>query len=197
MIDWKQLQCIPESEINLCSRPNKYKISYDYWAKMFYTRTVTVFFYSDFSNQHSGFIIDYVLYQGPESQKRMFHAPEGSCEEHQKGWKHSLDNTLLVALPNKNNSIMLTETNYFDIYQNSSRENFADFRKSLFFDQDTIRQYGHRKSDFIAQCTFDNENCFLNHFNEFEDPTYGKCFTFNWQTLVPDLKFEDLDSEAE
>ena len=73
---------------------------------------------------------------------------------------------------------------YFDIYQSSERDDFADFRQELFFDEETVRQYGHRKSDFIAQCSFDNQNCLLTDFMEFEDPTYGKCFTFNSDKLV-------------
>ena len=69
--------------------------------------------------------------------------------------------------------------NYFEIYENSSRDDFSDFRQVFFFERESIQFHGQRMNDFIVQCSFDDQNCDRNKFKEYEDPKYGNCFTFN------------------
>ncbi|XP_075264364.1 uncharacterized protein LOC142356314, partial [Convolutriloba macropyga] len=68
--------------------------------------------------------------------------------------------------------------NYFELYDKTNREDYSDVRQAVFFDQEFVQLTGHQRNDFIVQCSFDNKNCKEQAFSEFEDPMYGKCFTF-------------------
>ena len=68
--------------------------------------------------------------------------------------------------------------NYFELFEKTNREDYSDVRQAVFFDQELVQLTGHQRNDFIVQCFFDNKNCKEQAFSEFEDPNYGKCFTF-------------------
>ena len=75
--------------------------------------------------------------------------------------------------------------NYFELYEKSNRDDFSDVRQAVLFDREMIQLTGHQRNDFIVQCSFDNKNCHDNAFSEFEDPMYGKCFTFYpWREVL-------------
>ncbi|XP_075244718.1 uncharacterized protein LOC142338719 isoform X3 [Convolutriloba macropyga] len=174
VLDWRKMECIPESPSIVCghagfSLPNTDGPS---WSFPDSVRMVTAFFYADINIRSSVFLQCFI-------DKSV--SPEDSCQNYTKSWIYPTNGADLEQPQINLNFKNQTQFNYFDIYRKSSRADFADFRKSVFFDQETVRQYGHKKPDFIAQCTFDNNECYWDNIVEFEDPNYGKCFTFNSQ----------------
>ncbi|XP_022079731.1 low-density lipoprotein receptor-related protein-like isoform X1 [Acanthaster planci] len=45
--------------------------------------------------------------------------------------------------------------------------------------RDEVHRFGHQEVDFIIQCSYDENKCDNRDFKEFQDDTYGNCFTFN------------------
>ena len=68
---------------------------------------------------------------------------------------------------------------YYRAFLESRLSDFSDFRARIFFEKETIRSNGHQLKDFIVQCTMNENECSLDDFAEFEDPFYGKCFSYN------------------
>ena len=68
---------------------------------------------------------------------------------------------------------------YFSLYKASSLPDFSDFRLAVYLTQEQMRANGYQKEDFIIQCTFDGKRCDPSFFQEFQDPFYGNCFSFN------------------
>ena len=70
----------------------------------------------------------------------------------------------------------ISSYDWYSVYQSSTLPDFSDFKKFVRFDQDEVIGNGHRKVDFIVQCSFDGYNC---AFQSFQHPSFGNCFTFN------------------
>ena len=69
--------------------------------------------------------------------------------------------------------------NYYEAYKKSTLDDFSDFRSRVFFEKDAIKANGHQLRDFVVQCTMNEKKCDETSFAEFEDPFFGKCFSFN------------------
>ena len=67
---------------------------------------------------------------------------------------------------------------YYGLYRTSVKADYSDFRDAVTFDKNAMWHYGQKRSDFIVQCQFKGENCDMGAFEDYDDPTYGKCFTF-------------------
>ena len=186
----KNSRCLPESPNHFCSLPNDN-------APLFFERkflnNATIFFFSDISYNSAGFEFSFIKGRDLNATEiNLIESRNDTCPGYRDTWdtSHKTDNgsrgkrSIKYKQSNNDSVDESIPFSYFDVYQNSVRDDFADFQQTVFFDQHTIRQYGNQKSDFIVQCSFDNENCGLDNFLEIEDPTYGKCFTFNSQMSV-------------
>ena len=72
---------------------------------------------------------------------------------------------------------------YFQLYKLSNRDDFSDVRQAVFFDRTTVQVNGHQRDDFIVQCSFGGKKCDRHDLTEYDDPMYGKCFTFRLQLV--------------
>ena len=68
---------------------------------------------------------------------------------------------------------------FYGLYKASKLSDFSDFRLAVLFSKNIILYNGHRKQDFIVQCTYDGRKCDANFFKTFQEPFYGNCFSFN------------------
>ncbi|XP_077863988.1 uncharacterized protein LOC144349047 [Saccoglossus kowalevskii] len=61
----------------------------------------------------------------------------------------------------------------------SNTPDFSDLKHVLHLNQGEIRELGHQGEDLILQCTYDQRECGISDFHQFQDDVYGNCYTFN------------------
>ncbi|XP_038045203.1 uncharacterized protein LOC119719784 isoform X2 [Patiria miniata] len=61
----------------------------------------------------------------------------------------------------------------------SATPDYSDLVEVPKLSKDEVHQFGHQKEDFILQCSYEETKCNLSDIQEFQDDTYGNCFTFN------------------
>ena len=78
-------------------------------------------------------------------------------------------------------NITLDAGDFYGMYQQSKLSDYTDFRRAALLPRELVVINGHLESDFIVQCTYDGVSCNRRgkDFIGFEDPIYGKCFSFN------------------
>ena len=145
---------------------------------------VTFFFWSDNIYTESGFNVTY--YQVPRTNgelsrsKRYLYLNPFPANTAFGYIEYHVDRLSPINKNEKFKDLLRNfADNYFELYDESERNGrLSDVRDAIFFNQTTVQLNGHQKRDFIVQCSFDDELCGSINFTEYEDPTYGKCFTF-------------------
>ncbi|XP_070562378.1 uncharacterized protein [Ptychodera flava] len=61
----------------------------------------------------------------------------------------------------------------------SNTPDFSDLRNVLRLSQEEVRRMGHQGHDLIVQCTYDQQECSVTDFHQFQNDVYGNCYTFN------------------
>ncbi|XP_070561544.1 uncharacterized protein [Ptychodera flava] len=61
----------------------------------------------------------------------------------------------------------------------SNTPDFSDLNQVLRLSQEELRRMGHQGQDLIVQCTYDQRECSVKDFLQFQNDVYGNCYTFN------------------
>ncbi|XP_075264737.1 uncharacterized protein LOC142356850, partial [Convolutriloba macropyga] len=134
---------------------------------------ITLYFITDHSITDKGFKISYEADPNTPTYGSESDYNE-NVDDLPRFWTPPID-----SRDNKFNSMFKNFTNYYyGLYRTSVKADYSDFRDAVTFDKNAMWHYGQKRSDFIVQCQFRGENCDMGAFEDYDDPTYGKCFTF-------------------
>ena len=151
-----------------------------------YSSTVTLLFSTDGANTARGFNISYSTFASDFFSE----IPDNPRDKISGTDKKQLQISRNSSEADKFNALFKNFTDdYFSVYRNSDEEDYSDFRQTVTFNEISIKQYAHNRLDFVVQCSFDNWRCNeAAYFEEYIDPMYGKCFTFNsFREVIPIL----------
>ncbi|XP_075264353.1 epithelial sodium channel subunit gamma-like, partial [Convolutriloba macropyga] len=72
-----------------------------------------------------------------------------------------------------------TSPDWFDAYKLSNFEDLRDLYDFTLMDRDLVENTGNDVNSFIRSCAYDQQECSVDDFHQFEHVRYGNCFTFN------------------